>query len=203
MKRIFYSALIAGVVLASGCSKEEKKQEPTAEEAALAAEEAALDELTALLGEELERESQYAGLADEEMWQNMTEEEAEALLAWAESPEEMLEPVQFAMNSSELTAEQKDSLKYDVELAKQAIEDGKQITFAGHCMPAGDELNNLELSEQRAEAVKQVFVDAGLPEESLHTAAYGASLPAVWSSEGGDAQLEALAPNSRVEMLIA
>jgi|GEM_PF-6626652 len=210
MKRIFYSALVAGALLATGCSKEDKKPEPTAEEAALAAEQESLDqqaaelqELADILGEELAED----GMLPEDFWDDISElsdEEAAELIAWAEDADQMpLESVKFAMNSAKLTDAQKEALKYDIKIAEGEIANGKEITFAGHCAPVPSEENNLELSQQRADAVRQVFVDAGLPEEKLHTAAYAATLPDTWSDLEGEARIEALAPNCRTEMIIA
>ena len=56
----------------------------------------------------------------------------------------------------------------------------------------------------RAESVKSVLVERGVPAERLETVAFGNEMPEVWSdAEKKEEQIADLAPNRRVDFAIA
>jgi type IX secretion system PorP/SprF family membrane protein len=61
-----------------------------------------------------------------------------------------------------------DSLYFDKNL---------KLVITGHTDDEGDEEYNMYLSEDRAEAVKQYFVDHGVPSEKIETLGYGERMP--------------------------
>ena len=72
------------------------------------------------------------------------------------------------------------------------------IAVAGHTDSTGSETYNMNLSEQRAEAVKNLIVRRGVSSERIETRAYGESTPVVDNNtEAGRAM------NRRVEIKVA
>src|SRR5690606_4966436 len=53
--------------------------------------------------------------------------------------------------------------------------DGTVVLLEGHADPRGDEQYNIELSQARAEAVRQIFMEAGVPEHRIAITAEGES----------------------------
>src|SRR5690606_6072128 len=51
--------------------------------------------------------------------------------------------------------------------------DGAVVLLEGHADPRGDEQYNVALSQARAESVRQIFVDAGVPEDRIAITAEG------------------------------
>ncbi|KAB7628330.1 OmpA family protein [Alkalilimnicola sp. S0819] len=72
------------------------------------------------------------------------------------------------------------------------------ITLAGHADRRGSEARNLQLSRDRAEAVKQALVGAGIAAARIHTRAHGASRA---KAETGD--LDGLALDRRVDVTLS
>ncbi len=74
---------------------------------------------------------------------------------------------------------------------------GVQLEIAGHTDDAGDELTNLELSWERADAVAKFLAEDGLGTDQFHTLGYGAKRPVAANNSA-----EARAQNRRVEFAI-
>ena len=90
--------------------------------------------------------------------------------------------VDFATGSSEVPAESKVLLQQVAAMAGQ-LPRGTMIEIGCHTDVSGDTNANLQLSQRRAEAVRQVLVDAGMDPTMLVSKGYGSS-PAA----GNDAQ---------------
>jgi len=203
MKRIFY-ALIATTLVIGGCGKQDDAKEQGEEQSKIVSaeeEEArAMEELVKLLEEE---KSIAENMGDDDF---LDEEAAAQLLAWEVEQEEAenagFKTLEFPINSHELTESQKEALNENVERAKETIANGGDISIYGHGCPLGPEKYNLALSEKRAETVKDELVTAGIPADRIHVVGCGATQPLVWTTESEkDAQVVALAPNRRVEIL--
>lgn len=68
----------------------------------------------------------------------------------------------------------------------------------------GDEKKNVELSERRANRIKQYLVGKGVAADKIHTRGAGSSKPLVKCSSKADkaAQVSCLQPNRRVEIIL-
>lgn len=75
--------------------------------------------------------------------------------------------------------------------------DGAAVLLEGHADPRGDEQYNLALSQARAESVRQIFVDAGVPEERIAITAEGEA-----KSTASIDDVDALALDRRVSIRI-
>jgi len=75
--------------------------------------------------------------------------------------------------------------------------DGAVVLLEGHADPRGDEQYNIELSQARAESVRQVFIDAGVPEDRIAITAEGEA-----KSTAPIDDLDALALDRRVSISI-
>lgn len=87
----------------------------------------------------------------------------------------------------------------EVQRVAQALIDHpeRQVEIEGHTDSTGPESYNIELSEDRAVAVQQALIDAGVPTEQITARGYGESYPvATNDSESGRQQ------NRRVELII-
>lgn len=89
-----------------------------------------------------------------------------------ESP---LEPVFFALDSYELSAEARTQLQGAASALKQ---NGTwQVTVEGHCDERGTAEYNLSLGERRALAAKTYLVSLGVAADRLRTVSYGREFP--------------------------
>jgi OOP family OmpA-OmpF porin len=102
----------------------------------------------------------------------------------------------FAVNSDEVRESAHDTLAKVAELI--SVYDNRQVLIIGHSDAVGDAAYNKQLSERRAELVKQFFVDNfEVEEDRLSTQGWGEARPiaANTTPEGRRA-------NRRVEVLI-
>ncbi len=81
---------------------------------------------------------------------------------------------------------------------QQANQQGQQIVIQGYTDSVGSSQYNKDLSERRARAVKQVFVDNGIPEDRLRVEGYGEQYPVASNETPQGRQL-----NRRVEIVVA
>ena len=86
-----------------------------------------------------------------------------------------LEGVNFKTSSDQLLPESK--LILDDVAAILAMHSGLIIEIDGHTDSAGDAENNMALSQQRAETVRDYLIFKGIPAETLTARGYGESLP--------------------------
>ncbi|RYF50567.1 MAG: outer membrane protein assembly factor BamE [Comamonadaceae bacterium] len=79
----------------------------------------------------------------------------------------------------------------------------ERIGVVGHTDRLGTESYNLRLSERRAQAVRAVLVDAGLPASQIAVSGKGEVEPVVQCAQQARAALtECLAPNRRVDVTV-
>ncbi|MDH3454603.1 MAG: peptidoglycan-associated lipoprotein Pal [Desulfuromonadales bacterium] len=88
-----------------------------------------------------------------------------------------LEPVYFDYDSHALSQNARQALERNVALFRQ--ESGLIVTIEGHCDERGSDEYNLALGEQRAAAVKNYLVTAGVAATRLNLISYGEERPAV------------------------
>lgn len=122
------------------------------------------------------------------------EEEAEEAMRVAQSAGYLFDTIEFKENSAEIA--NPEALDRNITLAKQAAREGKELHLMGHASDLDKDA--AVLSAKRAEAVRDLFVKAGVDKEMIHVASAGSARPAVWSE--ADAHAEALALNQRVEV---
>ena len=85
--------------------------------------------------------------------------------------------VTFALNSARLTDESQSSIDRWVKLSRGPGDENLAILIAGHTDSRGAEAYNLDLSQQRAEAVKAAFAERGIPVETMEARGFGSSEP--------------------------
>ncbi len=93
--------------------------------------------------------------------------------------------IRFDVNSSEIKG-------FDIIDILEPVADSLyfnnnlKLVITGHTDDEGDEEYNMYLSQDRADAVKQYFVDHGIPSEKIETLGYGERMPyADNATEGG------------------
>ncbi|HGH4623769.1 TPA: OmpA family protein [Enterobacter cloacae] len=90
------------------------------------------------------------------------------------------------------------SISLAEDLKKNSL-DHKRIIITGHTDRIGNKESNLYLSKQRAESVKAILVDNGIPASIIQTRGAGDNEPRVFcEGEKSDALIECLAPNRRM-----
>lgn len=88
-----------------------------------------------------------------------------------------LETIYFDYDSHTLSQAAQQALERNVALLRQ--ESGLIVTIEGHCDERGSDEYNLALGEQRAAAVKNYLVTAGVAATRLTSISYGEERPAV------------------------
>jgi peptidoglycan-associated lipoprotein len=106
-----------------------------------------------------------------------------------------LQPVFFALDSSEIGGEGQAALQANAALLKQY--DTWQITIEGHCDERGSAEYNLALGERRALAARDYLVSLGIPATRVRTVSYGKEFP----FDPGQTE-EAFAKNRRAHFVI-
>lgn len=91
-------------------------------------------------------------------------------------PNRLLKPLFFGYNKSDLRADQLETVDSDIMVLKNNPK--LYILLGGHADERGTREYNLELSRQRAEAVKQYLVKHGVSPEQIVIYAYGKDYPA-------------------------
>lgn len=110
----------------------------------------------------------------------------------------------FDFDKAAIRADQRDLLAADVEAARAAIENGKNVIIQGHCDQIGSPAYNLALSEKRAKVVKNELVAHGLPAHKVEIIGFGSEVPQVWSDAQEREQLIVeLAANRRAEFALS
>lgn len=114
------------------------------------------------------------------------------------------ETVHYGLNKREALTEEKTTIEKNLELAKRLAEEGKTITIAGHGCQLGSEAQNMLISAQRAQKMKNIFVEHGIPAEKIKTIGYGYEAPLVWSNaQNREQKIKELAPNRRIEITVS
>jgi OmpA-OmpF porin, OOP family len=92
----------------------------------------------------------------------------------ANQPTLNLPTIYFATNSAEVPSETKVLLQQAAGLMKQ-LPAGTTVRISGHTDSVGTQAANMRLSQRRANAVRQVLVDAGVNPAMLSAKGYGSS----------------------------
>ena len=107
-------------------------------------------------------------------------------------------PVHFAFDDATLREEDKPSITRFAQVVQQHYPNAK-ITVEGFTDPAGTRMYNQNLSERRAEAVKQYLSENGMIGDLVGTVAYGETRQVVPGAERDDMGAE---KNRRVTFVI-
>jgi peptidoglycan-associated lipoprotein len=86
-----------------------------------------------------------------------------------------LQPVFFALDSSEISSEGQAILQANADVLKQYA--SWQITIEGHCDERGSAEYNLALGERRALAARDYLVSLGIAATRVRTVSYGKEFP--------------------------
>jgi outer membrane protein OmpA-like peptidoglycan-associated protein len=103
----------------------------------------------------------------------------------------------FYFNSGSVQLNEESLGKISAAVQKIAATKSCDVVSIGHSDSVGDEDYNVKLSTQRAEAVKEMLVAAGVASECIETISYGESDPLVKSGDNVDESV-----NRRVEIEI-
>jgi len=135
--------------------------------------------------------------------------------AWVEEASEndrQFKNVYFAFDSCDIAQDQEDNLAYNISLAKRVVDEHLLFGDTTHqptividgnsCNSAGSRAYNLVLSEQRAGALQERFVAAGIPRDYIKIVGRGSEMPAIKDGKivTGDRQQQW--PNRRDEVHI-
>ena len=101
-------------------------------------------------------------------------------------------PIQFEFDSSVLKTESYSTLD---KLAKELKDNNASVTLDGYASAEGTEAYNLNLSNDRANAVKQYLVNAGVAASNVSASGYGEDNP-VASNDTEEGRVQ----NRRVEI---
>ena len=85
--------------------------------------------------------------------------------------------INFPTGSAEIPAFNRAVLNRAGAVLKQLPAGTTVIESSGHTDTTGDVASNIQLSQQRAEAVRAVLIEAGVPEQMLTAKGYGSSRP--------------------------
>lgn len=105
--------------------------------------------------------------------------------------------VLFPRRSAELTAQGKQVLARQLEEVREMLSRSDYIEIIGHTDDVGDDAYNLELSERRAESVRDYLVGAGVDASKMVPVGAGESMP-IASNKTDEGRAE----NRRVEVMV-
>ena len=105
--------------------------------------------------------------------------------------------VLFPRRSAELTEQGKEVLDTQLQEARDMLSRATYIEVIGHTDDVGDEAYNMDLSEQRAESVRNYLIGAGVDGSKMVTVGAGESMP-IASNKTDEGRAE----NRRVEVMV-
>ena len=105
--------------------------------------------------------------------------------------------VLFPRRSADLTDQGNEVLAKQLEDARDMLSRASYIEIIGHTDDVGDDAYNQELSEQRAESVRNYLVSAGVDASKMVTVGAGESMP-IASNKTDEGRAE----NRRVEVMV-
>lgn len=107
----------------------------------------------------------------------------------------------FAFGSATLLPNGAEKIQVlSVNLRENGLE-GKQVVITAHTDRIGNPAKNQQLSQARADSVKDLMIDNGIPEEIIETRGMGDSEPRVYCpGSKSPAVIDCLAPNRRVSV---
>ncbi len=164
--------------------------------------------LAEMLGEDEEEKEEDEGssfMLDEEDSTIDNEEEA---FNWVDAQlDDEFRKLYFAFNHYGVGPDQKAALAYDIEQVKQMLAEADPVAqptiiLEGHACQEGDRLYNLALSEKRAKAVADLFVNAGIDRNAIKVVARGQECPVTINGKTVNGSRAERAPNRRVEVRV-
>jgi outer membrane protein OmpA-like peptidoglycan-associated protein len=102
----------------------------------------------------------------------------------------------FDYSKSKLSQEAETLLEKDVQLLKENSQ--INVRMAGYTSAQGSEKVNQELSEKRANAVRDFLIEEGIAPERISVIGYGRTRPAVYEVTPGDVNSKEAQANMRV-----
>ena len=105
--------------------------------------------------------------------------------------------VLFPRRSAELTEQGKEVLDTQLQEARDMLSRATYIEVIGHTDDVGDDAYNMDLSEQRAESVRNYLIGAGVDGSKMVTVGAGESMP-IASNKTDEGRAE----NRRVEVMV-
>lgn len=102
----------------------------------------------------------------------------------------------FGFGESILSQEAKTLLDKDVQILKENPQ--TNVRMAGYTSAKGSEVVNQELSEKRANAVRDYLIEEGIAPERITVIGYGRTRPAVYEVTPGDINSKEALANMRV-----
>ena len=105
--------------------------------------------------------------------------------------------VLFPRRSAEITEQGRTILEKNRDESRELLSRASYIEIVGHTDDVGDDAYNLGLSEQRATAVRNYLVDAGVDASTIVTVGAGESMPVASNTTD-----EGRADNRRVDVLV-
>ena len=111
--------------------------------------------------------------------------------------------INFDFNKNSIRPDQLAKVEENCEVAREALENQKQLVVQGHCDEFGSASYNMALSQQRAENVKAAMAAKGLDIADIKTVGLGQEMPLVSSDkEDRESRIKELAPNRRAELIV-
>lgn len=108
--------------------------------------------------------------------------------------------VGFAFGSAALSTAGLNEIQSIASQLKQ-LEAVERVTVSGHTDRIGDASSNQNLSQQRAESVRQALITEGIPASAIQAQGFGSTRPVAHCDQQARAELIAcLAPNRRVDI---
>ena len=110
----------------------------------------------------------------------------------------------FDLNKNAIRGDQQDIVAENIEIAKEALEEGKEVIILGHSCQLGAASYNLSLSERRAKVIKDEMVKKGIPASKVKIVGCGAEMPLIWTDKTDRTEMVAeLAINRRAEITLS
>jgi outer membrane protein OmpA-like peptidoglycan-associated protein len=191
-------ALVATVVVAAGCVTDRELETALAEERTRTQTD---------IDAGIDAEQQAREAADQQLQSQLRAQQAaiQELQRRFDTEVSVLEdkirfamPVHFDTDQADLEGQDEAALKKFASVADQYFGDAT-ITIEGYADPAGARDHNLDLSQRRAEAVREYLVSQGLDGERLRAVGYGESRPVAPGASGETREAEM---NRRVVFVI-
>ncbi len=108
--------------------------------------------------------------------------------------------INFPTSGATIDAQNREILR-ELVASAQARNDIRGVRVEGHTDTCGNELNNMVLSQQRADSVAMELVTMGVPRELIQTVGHGSTQPRANEACGREQQLSEQT-NRRVEFTL-
>jgi outer membrane protein OmpA-like peptidoglycan-associated protein len=152
------------------------------------AERLAMEELAAIIAQEHNSTNKIA--MGEDIFDQKTAQQwarNELMLAAQESAALGFERIEFAKNSAEMLPGQQEALQQNIQCAKAALDKGSDIVIGAHAFD--DEGDAVSLSNARANALREAFINAGLDDSRIYAAGYGSYMADAENITGASAEV--------------